>query len=74
MADELKRLIEPVESIALEEAAVCVDCEQITRRRNGHCRACGSEAILNLAGLVGRLDRADRARLVGEPESNFKAR
>jgi len=44
----------PVESIPLAEAVLCVNCECVTRARNGHCPVCESQSLVSLARLAGR--------------------
>lgn len=40
---------QPVESIPLAEAMLCVGCESVTRQtRHGTCQVCGEEALVNL--------------------------
>jgi hypothetical protein len=50
----------PVESIALADAVLCVDCEMVTAARNGHCPVCGCTALLNLGKVLGFRSRASR--------------
>jgi hypothetical protein len=42
------------ESIPLAEAVLCVDCNMITRAKNGHCLVCESASLLNLASVLDR--------------------
>ena len=39
--------------VYLRKAVLCANCDVISEGRNGHCTACGSEALLNLSRLLG---------------------
>ena len=39
--------------VPLQQASLCLDCEQITAARV-YCRACGSHALLGIAGVLSR--------------------
>lgn len=39
--------------VRLQKAVLCANCEVISEGLNGHCAACGSEALLNLNRLLG---------------------
>jgi hypothetical protein len=39
--------------VRLNKAVLCANCEVISEGLNGHCAACGSEALLRLNGLLG---------------------
>ncbi len=43
-----------LESIPLAEAVLCVDCNVITRAKNGHCPVCEFTSLLNLATVLDR--------------------
>jgi len=43
--------------VRLRKAVLCANCEVISEGLNGHCAACGSEALLRLHNLLG--DTAD---------------
>ena len=51
--------------VGLKKAVLCANCEVISEGLNGHCAACGSEALLRLHELLG--DTADA-------ELDFKVR
>ena len=42
-----------IDLIHLQRAALCADCEVISEAKNGHCAACGSQALLNLSRVLG---------------------
>jgi hypothetical protein len=39
--------------VRLNKAVLCANCEVISEGLNGHCAACGSEALLRLNRLLG---------------------
>lgn len=39
--------------VRLKKAVLCANCEVISEGLNGHCAACGSEALLRLHELLG---------------------
>lgn len=39
--------------VSLHKAMLCANCEVISDGFNGHCAACGSQALLNLSRLLG---------------------
>lgn len=39
--------------VYLQKAVLCANCDVISEGSNGHCAACGSEALLNLSRLLG---------------------
>ena len=39
--------------VCLRKAVLCANCEVISEGSNGHCAACGSEALLSLSKLLG---------------------
>ena len=46
--------------VSLQKAMLCANCEAISDGCNGHCVACGSQALLNLSRLLGgAIDYAD---------------
>jgi hypothetical protein len=39
--------------VRLHRAVLCANCEVISEGKNGHCAACGSQALLSLGKLLG---------------------
>ena len=39
--------------VRLQRAVLCANCEVISECKNGHCPACGSQALLSLGNLLG---------------------
>ena len=45
--------------VRLQRAVLCATCEVISECKNGHCAACGSQALLSLGKLLGGSVGAD---------------
>lgn len=45
--------------VCLQRAVLCANCEVISEGKNGHCAACGSQALLSLGKLLGGSVGAD---------------
>jgi hypothetical protein len=41
--------------VRLQKAFLCANCDVISEGLNGHCVACGSEALLGLSRILGGL-------------------
>ncbi len=39
--------------VPLLQAVLCADCELISEGTNGHCVACGSQAIISISKVLG---------------------
>jgi len=39
--------------VCLRKAVLCANCDMISDGENGHCAACGSQALLSLSRLLG---------------------
>ncbi len=44
-----------VNLVRLQKAVLCANCDVISEGLNGHCVACGSEALLGLSRILGGL-------------------
>jgi hypothetical protein len=42
--------------VCLRQAVLCANCDVISDGLNGHCGACGSQALLSLSRLLGSID------------------
>lgn len=54
-----------LETVHLQNAVLCVDCETITASRRSECPVCGSRSLLGLARMLGgplSAHKEDRAR------------
>lgn len=45
--------------VRLQKAVLCANCDVISEGLNGHCAACGSEALLALSRVLGGTIQAD---------------
>ena len=45
--------------VRLQKAVLCANCEVISEGLNGHCAACGSEALLALSRVLGGMIEFD---------------
>lgn len=52
------------DTLRLEHAALCVDCETLIPARGTSCIACGGRALLNLKRVLGGIRPEESARLV----------
>jgi hypothetical protein len=50
-----------VNLVRLQKAVLCANCEVISEGLNGHCSACGSEALLGLSRILGGLSEPAQA-------------
>ncbi len=55
-------------SVALENAVLCADCEIISDSVGEVCEACGSRSLLSLGRVLGGGLGSERAKLVDPPE------
>jgi hypothetical protein len=51
-------------SLPLEEAVLCADCEVISDSNGEVCQACGSRSLLSLGRVLGGCIEGERATLV----------
>jgi hypothetical protein len=54
--------------VSLRKAVLCANCDMISDGANGHCVACGSEALLSLSRLLGSAIESDAALPLGLAE------
>jgi hypothetical protein len=45
--------------VRLQKAVLCANCDVISEGLNGHCAACGSEALLALSRVLGGTIQTD---------------
>jgi hypothetical protein len=55
--------VSPLNSVPLEEAVLCADCEVISDSNGEVCGACGSRSLLSLGRVLGCIE-GERAKLV----------
>ena len=57
------RVFVPLNLVPLQHAVLCANCEVISDSKNGHCLACGSPSLVNLARVLDGVNRpGERAR------------
>jgi len=66
--DDGDKLQPRLDSVALESAVLCADCEIISNSGGETCEICGSRSLLSLGRVLGGGLGSDRARLVDAPE------
>jgi hypothetical protein len=49
--------------VRLHKAVLCANCDVISEGLNGHCAACGSEALLGLSRVLGGNIQSDDHQL-----------
>jgi hypothetical protein len=68
--DDGDKLQPRLDSVALEHAVLCADCEVISNSGGETCEICGSRSLLSLGRVLGGGLGSDRAKLVEvTPES-----
>ena len=51
--------------VCLQRAVLCANCDVISEGSNGHCSACGSQALLSLSRLLGGSVEAEASVVLG---------
>jgi hypothetical protein len=51
-------------SISLQNAVLCADCDVVSDSPHDHCLVCGSRSLFNISRLLGGMLPSQRARLV----------
>jgi len=51
----------PLNSISLQNAVLCADCDVVSDSPHDHCLVCGSRSLLNLSCLLGGMLPSRRA-------------
>ncbi len=59
------------DTIPLNEAVLCVDCEVITASASDTCPVCGSRSLLCLSRVLGGIIEGDRAVLFAASETEL---
>lgn len=54
--------------VSLRKAVLCANCDMISDGANGHCVACGSQALLSLSRLLGCAIETDPSLPLGMSE------
>jgi hypothetical protein len=54
----------PLNSISLQIAVLCADCDVVSDSPHDHCLVCGSRSLLNISRLLGGMMPSERAMLI----------
>jgi hypothetical protein len=53
--------------VRLQKAVLCANCDVISEGLNGHCAACGSEALLGLSRVLGGAIESELSFVLSTP-------
>ena len=56
--------IRPLNSICLQNAVLCAECDVVSDSPNHHCLVCGSRSLFNISRLLGGMLPSKRAMLI----------
>jgi hypothetical protein len=54
----------PLNSISLQNAVLCADCDVVSDSPHDHCLVCGSRSLFNISRLLGGMLPSKRAILI----------
>lgn len=54
----------PLNSVSLQNAVLCAECDVVSDSPNDHCLVCGSRSLFNISRLLGGMLPRERAVLV----------
>lgn len=54
----------PLNSISLQNAVLCADCDVVSDSPHDHCLVCGSRSLFNISRLLGGMLPRERAVLI----------
>ena len=52
----------PLNSISLQSAVLCADCDVVSDSPHDHCLVCGSRSLFNISRLLGGMLPSQRAK------------
>jgi hypothetical protein len=58
-------------SIPLQNAVLCADCDMVSDSPHDHCLVCGSRSLFNISRLLGGMLPNDRAMLIDTAREPF---
>lgn len=56
--------VRPLNSISLQNAVLCADCDVVSDSPHDHCLVCGSRSLFNISRLLGGTLPRERAVLI----------
>jgi hypothetical protein len=57
----------PLNSISLQNAVLCAECDVVSDSPHDQCLVCGSRSLFNISGLLGGMLPSKRAMLIENP-------
>jgi hypothetical protein len=60
----------PLNSILLQNAVLCAECDVVSDSPHDHCLVCGSRSLFNISRLLGGMLPSQRAKLI-DPASRL---
>ena len=63
--------VRPLNSISLQNAVLCADCDVVSDSPHDHCLVCGSRSLFNISRLLGGMLPSQRAKLVDPASRPF---
>ena len=61
----------PLNSILLQNAVLCAECDVVSDSPNDHCLVCGSRSLFNISRLLGGMLPSQRATLIDPASRSF---
>jgi hypothetical protein len=61
----------PLNSISLQNAVLCADCDVVSDSPHDYCLVCGSRSLFNISRLLGGMLPSQRAKLVDPASRPF---
>jgi hypothetical protein len=61
----------PLNSISLQNAVLCADCDVVSDSPHDHCLVCGSRSLFNISRLLGGMLPSQRATLIDPTSRPF---
>lgn len=55
---------QPLNSISLQNAVLCAECDVVSDSPHDHCLVCGSRSLFNISRLLGGMLPRERAMLI----------
>jgi hypothetical protein len=60
--------LRPLNSISLQNAVLCAECDVVSDSPHDHCLVCGSRSLFNISRLLGGMLPSQRTKLI-DPDS-----
>jgi hypothetical protein len=66
-AEELR----PLNSISLQNAVLCAECDVVSDSPHDHCLVCGSRSLFNISRILGGMLPSQRTKLINPDTRPF---